>query len=104
PYLLHRNPHVWTDPEAFAPQRFLPLPDLPRCAYLPFGAGRRTCVGSGFATLEAALVLATVARTHRLDLLPRTTVRPRAEITLRPAGPVPMRVRRRPVRGTTTAS
>lgn len=92
PYLLHRNPQVWTDPEAFLPQRFLSPPDLPRCAYLPFGAGRRTCVGSGFALLEATLVLATIARTHRLDLTPGKAVRPRAEITLRPAGPVPMRV------------
>jgi cytochrome P450 len=105
PYLLHRNPDVWPEPEAFVPQRFLPPPDLPRCAYLPFGAGRRTCVGSGFALLEATLVLAAIARTHRLDLLPGTTVRPRAEITLRPAGPVPMRVRvrARPDRGNLTA-
>lgn len=103
PYLLHRDPDVWAEPEAFVPQRFLPPPDLPRCAYLPFGAGRRTCVGSGFALLEATLVLAAIARTHRLDLVPGTDVRPRAEITLRPAGPVPMRVRRRPARGTLTA-
>lgn len=52
-------------------------------------------MGAGFAMLEATLVLATISRTHRLDLLPGVRVPGRAEITFRPAGPVPMRVIRR---------
>lgn len=93
--LLHRNPTVWPNPEGFDPERFLDAPERPRYAYLPFGGGRRICVGAGFAMLEATLVLATIARTHRLDLVPGVRVSPRAEITLRPAGPVPMRIVRR---------
>ncbi|TDC42815.1 cytochrome P450 [Actinomadura sp. KC345] len=95
PYLLHRNVEFWPNPEGFQPERFMGESDRPRYAYLPFGGGRRICVGAGFAMLEAVLVLATVSRTHRLDLAPGVPVRGRAEITLRPAGPVPMRVTRR---------
>ncbi|WP_222853757.1 cytochrome P450 [Fodinicola acaciae] len=90
PYLIHRRPDLWPNPEGFQPERF--LEKTPKYAYLPFGGGKRICVGAGFATQESMLVLATIARTHRLDLLPGVTVTPRAEITLRPAGPVPMRV------------
>jgi cytochrome P450 len=94
PYLIHRCSDVWPNPEGFLPERFLDVRH-PHYAYLPFGGGRRICVGAGFAMLEATLVLATLARTHRLDLLPGARVPPRAEVTLRPAGPVPMRVVRR---------
>jgi cytochrome P450 len=96
PYLLHRNVEIWPNPEGFQPERFMGETERSRYAYLPFGGGRRICVGAGFAMLEAVLVLATVSRTHRLDLAPGIKVPMRAEITLRPAGPVPMRVTRRP--------
>ncbi|TYK43830.1 cytochrome P450 [Actinomadura decatromicini] len=95
PYLLHRNPDVWPNPEGFQPERFLGERNRHRYAYLPFGGGRRICVGAGFAMLEATLVLATISRTHRLDLVPGAAVPGRAEITFRPAGPVPMKVIRR---------
>ncbi|MGH3626949.1 MAG: cytochrome P450, partial [Sciscionella sp.] len=95
PYLQHRRADLWPAPEGFHPERFLPSREHPRYAYLPFGGGRRICVGAGFAMLEARIALATIAATHRLDLLPGTSVVPRAEVTLRPAGPVPMRVSRR---------
>jgi cytochrome P450 len=95
PYLIHRNADVWPNPEGFQPERFMGEQSHPRYAYLPFGGGRRICVGAGFAMLEAILVLATIARTHRLDLVPGVPVPSRAEITFRPAGPVPMRVIRR---------
>ncbi|TDB81435.1 cytochrome P450 [Actinomadura sp. KC216] len=95
PYLLHRNVEFWPNPEGFQPERFMGETDRPRYAYLPFGGGRRICVGAGFAMLEATLMLATISRTHRLDLAPGVTVPGRAEVTYRPAGPVPMRVTRR---------
>lgn len=97
PYLLHRNVEFWPNPEGFQPERFMGMGEAerPRYAYLPFGGGRRICVGAGFAMLEATLLLATITRTHRLDLAPGMAVPGRADITYRPAGPVPMRVSRR---------
>ncbi|GAA1806293.1 cytochrome P450 [Actinomadura chokoriensis] len=95
PYLIHRNAEIWPNPEGFQPERFMGEQQRPRYSYLPFGGGRRICVGAGFAMLEATLVLATITRTHRLDLAPGVNVPWRAEITYRPAGAVPMRVTRR---------
>jgi cytochrome P450 len=90
PYLLHHNPEFWPNPEGFDPRRFLPdeAAERPRHAFLPFGGGRRICVGAGLAQLEATLALATLARSVTLDLLPGTSVRARAEVTLRPSAPV----------------
>ena len=92
-YLLHRHPEFWPDPEGFDPERFLTDTDRPRYAFLPFGGGRRICVGAGFAMFEAKLLLASIARTaHRLDLLSGGMPTARAQVTLRPRGPVPMRL------------
>ena len=101
PYLLHRHPEFWPDPEGFDPDRFLTDTDRPRYAFLPFGGGRRICVGAGFAMFEAKLVLASIARTHHLDLASSGMPTTRAEVTLQPRGPVPMRLV--PRRTTTTA-
>lgn len=95
PYLLHRNPEHWDNPEGFDPERFLPdaARGRHRFAYLPFGGGRRQCVGGGFAMLEAVLLLATLVQRFRLDLVPGFRPAMSPTVTLRPAGEVPMRVR-----------
>jgi cytochrome P450 len=96
PYLVHRNPAVWPNPAGFDPGRFLPgAPQRHRYAWIPFGGGKRGCVGAGFARLEAALVLARLCRHYRLDLADPGLPRPRGFVTLRPAGPVRMHLTRR---------
>lgn len=92
PYLLHRHPQVWPDPSGFDPERFLTGHDRPRYAFLPFGGGRRICVGAGFAMFEATLMLAGIAQSHRLDLVSPGMPSTLAEITLRPRGRVPVRL------------
>lgn len=89
-YLLHRNPEFWPNPEGFDPRRFLPenAANRPRHAFMPFGGGRRICVGAGLAQLEATLALAVLAQTVRVDLLPTASLRARADVTLHPSGPV----------------
>ena len=66
-----------------------------RYAYIPFGGGRRACVGASFAELETVLVLATVARRYRLELTAGGIPAPSANITLRPSRGLPMRLLRR---------
>lgn len=96
PWLLHHDPRWWIDADAFVPERWLETdPDRPRHAFLPFGGGPRMCIGEGFARMEAALVLATVARGWRLQPVDRAEPGLQPVITLRPRGPVPMRVTRR---------
>ncbi|MGH3345027.1 MAG: cytochrome P450 [Carbonactinosporaceae bacterium] len=97
PYLIHRNPAVWPNPEGFDPGRFLGQPPdgRHRYAFLPFGGGRRGCVGASFALLEGTLVLAMLARRYRLDLLPGRRPVPEPNITLRPHGRLTMSLHRR---------
>jgi cytochrome P450 len=57
---------------------------LPKYAYFPFGGGPRMCIGSNFAAIEAALLLATIAQRFRLTLVPGHPIELLASITLRP--------------------
>ncbi len=95
--MVHRDPAVWENPEGFDPRRFLPGngKDRPRHAYLPFGAGRRVCVGQTFAMVEAVLLTAMIARRLAFDLPRGSRVRAEAAITLRPKGGLPMNLIRR---------
>jgi cytochrome P450 len=100
PYITHRHPDFWENPEAFDPDRFLPgaASDRPRHAYFPFGGGPRLCMGVDMAMMEMMLIMVMVAQRHRihlasyhreepdcvLDMLPRHRVR----ATLRPQHPL----------------
>jgi cytochrome P450 len=97
PYLIHRDPQLWSNPEGFDPRRFLPgaQEGRPRQAFMPFGAGRRICVGSGFATIEGTLLAAMTAQRLRFDLVPGARIRRELAITLRPRDGMPMTVHRR---------
>jgi cytochrome P450 len=88
PYVTHRHPQLWPDPDSFEPQRFLnghPA-DRPRYAYFPFGGGPRQCIGNYFALIEAQLILAMILQRYRLTLAPGWRVEPEPLITLRPKG------------------
>jgi cytochrome P450 len=89
-YLIHRHTEFWPNPEGFDPRRFCTdnAANRPRYAFIPFGGGRRICVGAGLAQLEATLALAVLARAARLDLAPTAPLRARADVTLHPRGPV----------------
>ena len=95
PYLIHRNPEFWPDPAGFDPARFLQPSGRPRYAYIPFGGGRRACVGQSFAELETVLVLAAITQQFRLVLTGAGLPKPAAYVTLRPGRGLPMRLTRR---------
>lgn len=92
PYLVHRHPEFWPDPAGFDPRRFLPGPERPRYAYIPFGGGRRACIGQAFAEQETVLVLASIAQRYRLELTVRGIPAPSANVTLRPGHGLRMRL------------
>ena len=94
-YLLHRDLRFWDAPEEFRPQRW--LEDRPRrgFVYFPFGAGPRICIGEQFAWMEGVLVLATIARRWRVDVVPEQKIAVQPIITLRPKYGMRARVTRR---------
>jgi len=97
PWVTHRHPDYWRDPDVFDPDRWLPerQGSRPRLAFHPFSAGRRKCIGEHFALLEARLVLATLARRSRLHLRPGHMVELETSVTLRVGNGLPMTVEAR---------
>lgn len=85
PWVLHRHHRLWTQPQRFDPERFLPGKPAPdRFAYLPFGIGPRACIGAQFALTEAVLVLARMIQAFRVERADDAPVRPRAVVTTQP--------------------
>jgi cytochrome P450 len=91
-WVIHRDGRFYREPEAFAPDRWTPEfeRNLPRCAYFPFGAGPRVCIGNSFALMELRLILPTIlqrwhlepASTAPLELMASITTRPRRGIAM----------------------
>jgi cytochrome P450 len=85
PWLFHRDPLFFEDPFRFDPDRFLPEREakLPKYAYMPFGGGKRICIGNQFALMEGQIILATIGQHVEMELatLKPPTVRP--ALTLR---------------------
>ena len=90
PLILHRMPQYFRNPDAFEPDRWLGV-EPPPFAYIPFGGGARRCIGEEFALRETTIVLKTLLRSYRFTLEPGARVETAPLVTLRPAGPVPMR-------------
>lgn len=94
PYALHRRPDLYSDPQSFQPQRFLQGPKVDRFAYLPFGAGPRTCIGMGLALHLSQIILPALLLTFRFQGQ-ASDVAAEPGLTLRPTGGLLGRVFRR---------
>ncbi len=92
PFVTHRHPEFWDDPERFDPERFTPerVAARHRFAYLPFSGGPRLCIGNEFALMEGTIVLAMLVQRYRLARASEGPVGYEATLTLRPKGGMPM--------------
>ena len=86
PYVGHRLPEYWPDPEGFDPVRFTPeqVASRPRHVYYPFGEGPHVCIGNNFALMEMQLILGMALQRFRLRLVPGHPIALKPEATLRP--------------------
>ncbi len=93
-YVIHRHRKLWQDPLKFDPSRFSPEAKAGRhrCAYMPFGAGPRTCIGGTFAMVEGKTILATIIANAVLELPEGEEPLPFAHITLRPKDGLKLKV------------
>ena len=96
PWAIQRDSRWFDRPDEFLPERWEGdfAKTLHRYAYFPFGGGPRFCIGQAFAQMEAVLLLATLARSFRLDVQSSPKPVPQPSVTLRPKNGLRVRIRR----------
>ena len=97
PYLLHRHPEFWSDPEAFQPERFAGADAAERhkFAYIPFAVGPRHCIGENIAMFEMLVHMHAMTRRFRLKRATDEPIVFEAQINLRPRSNLMMTVENR---------
>jgi cytochrome P450 len=97
PYVTHRLPELWENPDVFDPERFTPerAAKRPQFSYLPFSNGPRQCIANHLALLEITLILASISQQYSLRLAPGVRVEPEPATLLRPCVGVPMTLHHR---------
>jgi enediyne biosynthesis protein E7 len=94
PYMLHRHPQFWSEPEEFRPERFAgaDAEERHRFAYIPFAVGPRHCIGENLAMFEMLVHMRTMTRRFRLTRATDEPIEFEAQINLRPRSNLMMTV------------
>ncbi len=94
-YGAHHNPKFWENPEAFKPERFMGevMKKRKPYTYLPFGGGKRSCIGGAMSQVENTLALSILLRRFRPEYVGVEPPGINATVTLTPKGGLHFRVR-----------
>ncbi len=97
PYMLHRHPAFWSEPEEFRPERFAgaDAEERHRFSYIPFAVGPRHCIGENMAMFEMLVHVNAMSRRFRLTRASDEPIELEAQINLRPRSNLMMRVQAR---------
>lgn len=93
-YIAHHNPKYWTDPEQFDPERFSPerMKKRVKYSYLPFAAGKRSCIGGALSQIENTLALVTLLRRFNPEYVGEVPAKIQSTVTLCAKGGLPFRI------------
>ncbi|HVJ88748.1 MAG TPA: cytochrome P450 [Labilithrix sp.] len=96
-FVIHRHPDYWSRPDVFDPEHFAPeaAAARPRLAFVPFGAGARTCIGHYLAMLELRLALAMFVQRFSVSVPSDYEPEPQPNVTLTPPDGMPLKLRSR---------
>jgi len=94
PYLLHRHPAFWSEPESFRPERFAAADaaERHRFSYIPFAVGPRHCIGEGLAMFEMLVHVHRMSQRFRLTRADDEPIELEAQVNLRPRSNLMMRI------------
>jgi cytochrome P450 len=97
PYLLHRHPEFWSEPEEFRPERFAgaDAEERHKFAYIPFSVGPRHCIGENLALFEMLGHVSMMSRRFRMTRVGDEPIELEAQINLRPRSNLMMTVEER---------
>jgi len=97
PYMLHRHPAFWSEPEEFRPERFAgaDAEERHRFSYIPFAVGPRHCIGENIAMFEMLVHVHAMSRRFRLTRAGNEPIELEAQINLRPRSNLMMMVEAR---------
>ena len=98
-YVMHHDPRYYNEPDRFNPERWSveARSSNPRFSYFPFGGGIRACIGESFAWMEGILILSTIVREWKMQLVKGQKIELDPAITLRPKYGMKMILKRRDV-------
>src|SRR5689334_7158676 len=94
-YGAHHNPKFWPDPVSFQPERWMAgnAKKQVKYSYIPFGAGKRSCIGGAMSQVENTLALSLLLRRFRPEYVGKDPAGLNATVTLTPKGGLPFRIR-----------
>ena len=97
PYMLHRHPQFWSEPEEFKPERFAgaDAEERHKFSYIPFAVGPRHCIGENIAMFEMLVHVQYMSRRFRLTRATEEPIELEAQINLRPRSSLMMKVEAR---------
>jgi cytochrome P450 len=95
-YGAHHNPRFWDEPGAFRPERWMAgaAKKQVKMSYIPFGAGKRSCIGGAMSQVENTLALAQLLQRFEPEYVGPIPAGINATVTLTPRGGLPFKVRR----------
>lgn len=93
-YGVHHSPKYWEDPEEFRPERWLGDAAKKRkpYTYIPFGGGKRSCIGGAMSQVENTLALSILLRRFRPEYVGAEPPGINATVTLTPRGGLPFKI------------